>query len=358
MSEQNETYWELIAKYLKDEISEAEKNTLLDWVAQAPENKEVFYRSSHLWQLTGKARDAFQPDVDRGWQRFQQIISQPVVVSPEVESENSIQKEAKVRPLHSKPVAKTIPLAWLRVAAVLLVIAGVGYWLLMTRLSGSEPMIAQATQNEKKDFYLPDGSHVFLNRNSHISYGKGLKGDQRVIYLRGEAFFDVKRNPERPFVIYTSQSRVEVLGTSFTVREDASGQTTEVEVVTGKVAFSGKDPADTARLYLKPGLKGILNRTRGITQTRIEDPNFIAWKSDKLVFNNTSLSAVIKTMEAYFGVHIDVATDAQLIHCRYTGDFEKPALEDMLEVLSLATHLTYEKKPDRYILSGGGCTEN
>ncbi len=348
MDERHEIYWELIARYLKDEISEDEKTTLLDWVEQAPENKEVFLRSSHLWQLTGKTRDAFQPDVDKAWQRFQKSTAQ-------TPSENSTGAEAKTLPLNSKRDT-TIRLGWMRIAAAIVILVGVGYWL--TTRFGSMPAqtIAQSTENQKRDFYLPDGSHIFLNRNSRITYGKGLKGDQRVVHLQGEAFFDIKRNPERPFVIYTSQSRVEVLGTSFTVREDTLKQTTEVDVVTGKVAVSSKNPSDTVRLHLTPGFKGILSRGRQFTKTQMDDPNFMAWKVDKLVFDNTRLSSVITTMEAYFGVTIEVR-NPQLLDCRYTGDFEKPALEEMLNVLHLTTNLDYEKQSDRYILSGGGCKD-
>lgn len=352
MDARQEHYWELIARYLKDEISEDEKTTLLDWVEQAPENKEVFYRTSHLWQLTGKARDTFQPDVDKAWQRFQTSIRKDS--APE---KNSTGGEAKTLPLRSEPEVKTIALGWMRIAAAIVVLLGLGYWVWTSNVPKDAETIAHATENQKQDFYLPDGSHVFLNRNSSLSYEKGLDGDQRVVHLKGEAFFDVRRNPERPFVIYTSQSRVEVLGTSFTVREDTTRQLTEVDVVTGKVAVSAKDPSDTVRLHLTPGLKGIVRRGRVLNSTKVDDPNFMAWKVDKLVFNNTNLSSVVTALEAYFGVTIEVR-NPQLLNCRYTGDFDKPAIEEVLSTLHEAINLNYEKQSDRYIFSGGGCTDN
>lgn len=353
MDERNERYWELVARYLKDEISEEEKTALFEWVEQEPENKDVFFRAYHLWQVTGKARDAFQPNVDNAWQRLQKTMNESQTVK-----EETIQKEAQILPLTSKPETKIFSL-WMRIAAVFLVLIGIGYGMYLANASKEVQIIAKSADNEKKDFYLPDGSHVFLNRYSSISYEKGLKGDQRVIHLKGEAFFDVKRNPKRPFVIYTSQSRVEVLGTSFTVREDTVKQTTEVDVVTGKVAFSSLKPADTTRLYLRPGFRGILNTKQGLSTARIEDLNFRAWQVDKLVFDNTRLSSVVPAMEAYFGVTIEVQ-NPQLWNCRYTGDFEKPALENILKVLAEATNLQYryEKQSDRYVLFGGGCMEN
>lgn len=108
------------------------------------------------------------------------------------------------------------------------------------------------------------------------------------------------------------------------------------------------------RLYLTPGFKGTLGRKRSLIQTRMDDPNFMAWKVDKLVFNNTRLESVIPAMEAYFGVTIEVQ-NSKLLNCRFTGDYEKPALEYLLNVLHETTNLTYEKQSDRYILSGGGC---
>jgi ferric-dicitrate binding protein FerR (iron transport regulator) len=319
---------------------------LLDWVERAPEHKAFFLRTTHLWQLAGKVEDNFRPDVDNAWQRFQRTVK------PTETLESSPKPEAKVVPLGRS--AGRVQRLWWSAAAALVVLLGVGYWLGI--YEKTPKTLAFASGGRRMEHRLPDGTRVTLNRNSRLSYAEGLRGDQRVVTLQGEAFFDVRRNPDRPFVIYTAQSRVEVLGTSFTVRDDTLRQTAEVQVVTGLVAFSSRNPADTVRLRLRPGFKGVLNAQQQLAKLPIDDPNFMAWQSDKLVFNNASLRSVVVAMENYFDVDIEV-TDPQLYDCRYTGDFEKPALEHVLQVVTLATNLNYKNQSGRYVLYGGGCSK-
>lgn len=341
MDERNERYWDLMAMYLKNEISEQQKTELLEWVEQDPANKEVFYRSTHLWQLTGKASDAFQADVTQAWKRFQATID------PAKESEYTSP---------SQSTGRVLPMWWLRVAAaaVILIGAGIGYWLLRSPAVQPLELVTLQTIDRKQDFYLPDGSHVFLNRNSKLVYDKAFDGEKRFVHLNGEAFFEVKPNPRRVFVIYTSYTQIEVLGTSFSVREEEDKQKTEVSVVTGKVAFYGRNSIDTSRLYLKPGLTGVYNYTGNLSVHTTENPNFIAWKAERLVFTNTRMSSVISTIETYFGIKIDVKSP-QILDCHFTGTFEKPALDDVLHVLALSTNLNVEKQSGQYVFSGQGC---
>ncbi len=342
MQERNERYWDLMAMYLKGEISEQEKTELFDWAEQEPANKEVFYRSTYLWQLTGKSSDAFQSDVTQAWKRFL----------------DTIESEKETKNVSAQPEARVLSMWWLRVAAVVVVMAGIGYWLLRNPLTETSAMVTMQAGDQKKDFYLPDGSHIFLNRNSRLAYTQAMKGAKRIVHLKGEAFFDVKPNKEQPFVIHTNYSKVEVVGTSFTVREDSVKGITEVAVISGKVAFSGVNPSDESRLYLTPGFTGVYDYTKGLlSEHTIDNPNFMAWKVDRLMFTNTRMESVIATMKSYFGVQIQVK-NPQLLNCRFTGTFEKPALEEMVKVLALSINLQVEKQSNQYTFSGQGCNKN
>jgi ferric-dicitrate binding protein FerR (iron transport regulator) len=208
--------------------------------------------------------------------------------------------------------------------------------------------------NSKQIFFLPDSSRVTLNQFSTLTYQPGLDGDERTVKLEGEGFFEVKRNEQKPFVVLTENSRTEVLGTSFTVKSDEAG-ITEVQVVTGRVAFSARGEKGPAqRVILTPGFKAVASAQDSVVKTKIEDPNFRAWQTDRLEFDNTPLNEVITSLGQYFDVTIKVE-NKKLLGCRFTGSFEQPKLKQVLEVLAESMQVRYNYEGNHYTLSGRGC---
>lgn len=341
-------YWELLAKYLNHQITEDEKTELSAWVERSAANKDLFYRSTHLWHLTGSVKTDFQPDVDGAWQKFKGKAQMPApqpqpVIAP---------------PATGAAAGRVIPMYLWRVAAAVLVLVGAAW--LATAYLGRDgdrnlaPVVLTAG-NAKKVFLLPDSSRVTLNQFSSLAYAPDLQGEQRKVTLQGEGFFEVKRNPRKPFVVLTDNARTQVLGTSFTVREDKQSGTTEVQVVTGKVAVTtlgGGRPGK--RVVLTPGFKAVAGKTDSLVKSRIEDPNFRAWQTGRLDFDNTRLEQVVASLEDYFGINIKVQ-NRKLLDCRFTGSFEQPQLKDVLEVLAVSMQVRYNYEQQHYTFSGRGC---
>jgi ferric-dicitrate binding protein FerR (iron transport regulator) len=202
--------------------------------------------------------------------------------------------------------------------------------------------------------YLPDSSLITLNKHSTLSYASDFNENERVVYLQGEAFFDVKKTNGKTFTIISADSKTQVLGTSFTVRSYENEGKTEVQVLTGKVAFSTKKNPEQNQVLLTPGYKAVMEEDNQIMKAAINDPNFMAWKNDKLEFNNTRMDQVIATLEKYFEVPIEI-TEPQMLKCRFTGTFEKPTLQEIVDVLVVSVDLTYARKGNQFVFSGRGC---
>jgi transmembrane sensor len=321
---------ELIAKHLQGKLSEPERNRLFAWVGEKQENKLFYDQMQKTWELSGRREYNIQVDTQAAWQKVKA---------------KTLDKKVKVVRIWEIPL--------LQVAAgfsVLLIMV----YLMKIFLSGNPEAITLAVKDERKMFYLPDSSRVWLNKNSTLTYTSAYNGEERTVRLDGEAFFEVRKDNGRKFKVYGHKSVTTVLGTSFNVQSYRNGESESVEVVTGKVSFSttGKEPRE---VILTPGLEGKLNKNNELSMQKIDDANFKAWKDSKLEFENNDLATVIKTLKNYFGIEIEVK-DPALLNCRFTATFEKADAEEIIKVLSITNNLAYERDGNKYILSGPGCS--
>ncbi|HER63287.1 MAG TPA: FecR family protein, partial [Desulfobacteraceae bacterium] len=198
-------------------------------------------------------------------------------------------------------------------------------------------------------------------------------------FLEGEAFFDVQKDKKRPFIVKTSDLRLEALGTSFNVKSYPAERITETVLVTGKLqieeiraAHSGSKPItlipnQKATFYSESGKLELENRQQDTrAESRISavqqvietvDPElYTSWKDEKLVFNNERLESLTVKMERWFNVDITLK-DSLLNDYRYTGKFEKENIEQALKALKLATPLEYQIDKDKVTLYLAGIEE-
>lgn len=232
--------------------------------------------------------------------------------------------EGKIKPAKK---ASKISFIWRAAAAVVLIllsIAGAGWW--YNSYQHQIQIVSNAT-NRVMEYVLPDSTVVSLCSNSRLTFANNFKKN-RSLTFEGLGFFKVKRDESHPFVIKTSLSEVKVLGTSFTV--STSENNTEVVVLTGKVAFFAPNmSADT--VYLEKGEKGVFNSNSGsINKQENDNGNFLAWKSQKLIFENTPMEQVLRDLENYYQVKIMVESP-NIYKLNYTSVFVDAALTEVLK---------------------------
>jgi transmembrane sensor len=320
MNEQEIT--ELITRVLANEASADEKLRLEQWRKEHADNEIQFEQTRLIWDNAALFKE--EVDTDAAWEKFSARL---------------------------KASKKTISLKYyLQIAAAVILIAGLGY-IGTTFILGSTQSV-QTASTEVKQVTLPDGSIAWLNHDSKLEYDKDFKGKTRNIRLNGEAFFEVVKNPEKPFVITSAHSVTTVLGTSFNLTAYDSTENVDLTVATGKVSFVS---VNTHNEVIVKANEAATIMTRGeAVKTGEANMNEIAWQSKKLVFNDTPLPDVFKSLEHYFNVKITV-TNPDISKCPFTGTYNNPTLEKVMDDISKALGLTYELKGRKVTVSGKGC---
>ncbi|SHN10255.1 FecR family protein [Cyclobacterium lianum] len=233
--------------------------------------------------------------------------------------------------------------AWLRAigryAAVLLLAGFVGFCYWQLGLSGTEypeMQVKQTQEGQRSAITLSDGSVVRLNQNSRFEFPESFSGDYRQVKLDGEAFFDIKANPEKPFVVQTGDAEVQVLGTSFNVNTD---QATEVTVASGKVRVADKHSLDQE--VLQPGQQAVLTGS-DIAISEVNPDHFIGWHTRNLSFEEESVQRVFEILERAYGVSIQLRFSDQDPDCLITGSYQGERIEAILLGMKYLLEFDYE----------------
>ena len=271
-----------------------------------------------------------------------------------------------------------------KVAAAILVFVACGLWLFTSRdpltadnHQGEISKLSDATVFENKSdssevYKLSDGSTVQLEPSGKIRFERNFPISRREIHLTGKAFFDIVKDPARPFYVISGEIATRVLGTSFFVNAPANTGKVEVKVITGKVSvfqiIGERLPKDEKPSTIENATNnGVVLLPNQKVEYFIEDGRWVTGlvkdpvpvkpiKKDALsfVFDNTSLKAVLADVSKRYG--IEVLTDNEKIYeCTFTGDVSRMSLYDMLDVISNSIGSTYEVKGTRILVSGKGC---
>jgi len=194
---------------------------------------------------------------------------------------------------------------------------------------------------------LPDGSVITLNKFSSISYSKTFKGDTRSIEFEGEAYFDVAKDPNKPFVINANGAEVKVLGTAFNLI--AEHGFAELTVTEGKVQFS--DLSDNESVVLTVGERGKIVDGR-ITSLKNKDFNFLSWKTKKLYFKQGEiLKNVASDLERFYNVTVEFEDDSIELMPVSEHSFDNDDITYILDLFSTLHNLKYTIEDNKINIS-------
>src|SRR5690606_29795876 len=191
---------------------------------------------------------------------------------------------------------------------------------------------------------LSDGSSVILNSGSSLKYVRGFNSDRREVLLSGEAFFDVHKDSNRPFIVKKENISIKALGTAFNV-EAYEDEDLKISLVSGKVAVAlqgGEQP----QVLLEKGENLQIQRLSGTwVKGHFEEDEVLGWTRKIIVFKNTPVSEAIRVLENWYSIdfHLENAPPAGLM---ISGRFENESLENVLHGLSYATQLQFQIKDD------------
>ena len=213
-------------------------------------------------------------------------------------------------------------------------------------------IVKEAKYGQKFEIILPDGSKVFLNSGSKIIYPEKFTKNSRAVTLEGEAFFDVIKNPKKPFVITSSNLKTTVLGTTFNVEAYSDVKDIKVTLATGKVSIdvAGKN------VILFPAQQAIFNKKdQKIKTHKVDVVKYLDWKKNVLRFENATLGEAVKKLEKWYNVDIELENE-NLSECRFTGTFKNEDLKTVLESLIFVKQgMHYVITPNDKVILKGNC---
>jgi len=311
-----------------------------------PNREEEIQEARQLVLLLGDEHDAHQRDtqkkVNRLWQQIQSDIDDHIDSAP------------------NKMPRNEFIIFSLKVAAVFIAMFLVSLLVIDIQpqtderpISKRENYFQRVTQNgQKASFYLPDGSYVTLNAGSSLYYYVCNECHTRELILEGEAFFDVKRDTERPFIVKTNNLSARVLGTSFNVKAYPEEGKTEVALVTGKISVSGENSAPT---ILAPNEMATYQHSdRGTSVSNFDTEKITGWKDRLLVFEDVSFEELTATLSRWYGVEFIISDSARSVrrfmHRKdYKGKYNNKSLETVLEAIGFSYDFEY-KITDKKVL--------
>lgn len=231
-----------------------------------------------------------------------------------------------------------------KIAAVLipfLLLSSV-FWYVNTKLDllGISKMQAISTGNgEKSQIIFQDGTRAYINPETTITFPEKFGFQNRSVVLNGEAYFDIAKNPNRPFIIHAKKSSVKVLGTSFLMTSYKSDENIKIVLDEGRIAFIGKNDA---KKELKAGEKLIYNTETGNITVRVKhEQNSYNKEKDKLIiFENDNLKTVVKTLRRWYNVSF-VVKDSALYNHSFTTTFKNNSIQEVTSELQKLSGLTF-----------------
>ena len=369
--DEKEYTWNLLAKKLTGEALPEELQELEALLRRNPELHYPMQTLIDLWNSGEPSRQAAAENAfDRHLDRMEKLNTGFTIGGPSSTGDQpSAMEYAQPRKSRSFRTILTASLIAITLAST---------WLILYPGHSRQPLSPNPTQapsvpalNEvvtangsRTHLTLPDGTRVWLNAGSHLTYDKNYGSARREINLTGEAFFEVAKNSQQPFIIHTSRMDVRVLGTSFNVKSYAADKTTEATLVRGSIAVSIKNRPDET-IILKPNQKLIVTSalttllrhqpgqshtvSDSTAQISIRPPSYeqntgamieTSWVNNKFIFKDENFGELSKDLERWYGISIRL-TDSAQADWRFTGNFEKETIRQALDALKLTANFNY-----------------
>ena len=377
---QDNRLWILMSRRLSGEATSEEVDELHSLLGQSPD-KQYLYSILHSWFADRPSQTSARPAEDPDFEnRFQRIIDPSPAAKNTPVGPASAAKNATREPIAPEPTRGIIRHP--RSRRLLLYAASIAAALILSLLGWlnrnhskppaqpvhPEEVLAKAGTRTR--LLLSDGSQVWLNSGSKLKYSNDFNRGSREVGLEGEAYFDVKKDASRPFIVHTSSLDIRVLGTAFTIKSYPQDPTIETTLLNGSIEVSRKDNPNTARVILKPNEKLVFNRRASPEASLAETTNRdkpansaapqpdiavnripvnipdsekveTAWMYNRLVFHGDNFKELAEKMERWFNVRITIR-DSSLYNCRFGGAFQNETVEEAFKALQLTTAFTYK----------------
>lgn len=332
IDEQQKDIDQLITQYVSGKLDKESFAELERWSMLSEENRIYVRHQLELWFSSGTYGDGTSFDKDKAYKRFERHTAK-------------VRKQKETRTAFSWNIVY-------RVAVIaLILLLPLAFWRGGEFVKGTfSDMVVEAPMGARTKLYLPDGTLVWLNAGSRITYSQGFGVDDRILKLEGEGYFEVTRNEKVPFEIATKEVNLQVLGTKFNFKNYDDDEEVTVNLMEGKVALRNELKV-MPRLYLEPDERMVLNKLTGeMSKSKTKAIYANAWTNDELFFDEELMKDIAKRLMRSYDVKIEVADSLQ--NKRFYGSFKivGNTIEEVLEEMASTQRMRYRYENEKYIL--------
>lgn len=355
---------ERIINFLQGKLSVDEMKVLQEWIQSSEENRIYFEKIRYIWQcINTDTVKRFNPET--GWKKIQYKIRESSII-------NQYNERHKID-LRIRRV--------FRIAAIFILLFASGSvftWLIFSKTSLSpsgKAVVIHTPNGSKSNIILPDGSSVWLNAGSKLTYDNNFNRAQRIVNLEGEGYFHVTSNKKKPFIVHTSQINVKAFGTKFNVKAYPEEDKIITTLVEGKVSVENSAQNTRKFTYILHPNQNITyfktdknisysrsktkkekerlndNSNRQLLQSKVPESIkinkdvktdlYTSWKDKSWVIEEVTLSDLAPLLERRFNTNIEIQTDA-IKNYRFTGTIQNETLEQVLDIIRLTAPVKYK----------------
>ncbi|HLN20400.1 MAG TPA: FecR domain-containing protein [Bacteroidales bacterium] len=315
---------ELVLRYLSKEISDSELDQLMVYLRSDSKTRRYFDKENELWQIANLNQDVLNT-TDNGWNILKEKSGME-------DNRSSIVIISKKR------------LAAVLVAASLILIAVIGASLIKypktdgnTAKSNSAIMTGEG---EKASIILPDSTIVTLNSGTSLTYDNDYNGNTRSVKLKGEAYFDVRTNPDKPFLVQLDSIYITATGTRFNVYSYKNDNRIEATLEEGHISFTTQ--SDNKTFDVNPGQQAVFfSKSKETIIRNVTTETYTAWKENKLRLIDTPLEEALRKIARRYNVVFEVQ-GPNLLDLKYTATFIDESIEEVMQMLGTVSPISYK----------------
>ncbi len=321
-----------IIAHLDGELKGEGLKELAEWIAKSDENARYYGQIKDIWEASLKDTAQIAETNDE-WSRF--------LLNIKKEYQSNIFRYSSNFQI------------FFRFAAILIIgfVFG-GLVIYFSTIKEPVYVTAIAPEGSVSKLVLADSTIVCLNSGSQIRYSPETKNKIREVFLEGEAWFNVNRNEDKPFIVHTAWYNVRVTGTRFNVKSYEQDQQISTTLEEGEVIiFSSEHLKLTENIKLKPGEQAVFNKkNREIVVKNVDTKLFTSWRNNKLTLLNLSVKDMIVLFERKYGVDIEVI-DKDILNYHYTGTIKNESMLEMLEIIKFTLPIKYKVEGQKIMIS-------
>ncbi len=319
--------FQILTRIFSGDISLSEQKKIDEWLAAAPANRELYDNVKQILDNAVPSERPSLPDIEQQWRSLANNLNLALTETTTQQPVPNIRRRRLFRNLFTFQWQPALNFA-------IVCLLAVGAFLVWQSTSAPGLLTLETLVGNQEQITLSDGSTVYLNHDSKLAYPEKFSGNERIVHVQGEAFFDIVASAERPFIVQTDEAQTTVLGTRFNIW--SRDQRTRIAVEEGQVKFANQNKS----IILAEG-EGSISMNNSLYPKISLDSNTIgSWRQNQLSFYFATLPEISGELERVFNkkVRLEVTAPETFV---LTGEFEKSSLETVLSSISLALNLEY-----------------